>query len=173
MLGIKGYYPKIYTKPINLLKEQKPEFEELLGKTINDILIVWDQTNKEWFCDYPVIFSFDHCKLELCAHKFDEYLISYNQIRVSNDIYWQESDLLLKWEKNKLEITQSAIGQVITKIEIIYRYEAVNSDYVYLYGLGFTLNDGYIAICNGMDENAILRTRQEDSHFKHIVIASI
>ncbi len=61
MLGIKGNNPKIYTKPMNLLKEQKPNFDKLVGKTINEILIVWDQTNKEWFCDYPVIFSFDHC----------------------------------------------------------------------------------------------------------------
>ncbi len=54
-----------------------------------------------------------------------EYLLSDNQIRVSNDMDWHESDLLLKWEKSKLKDTQSAIGQMIIKIEIIYIYEKI------------------------------------------------
>lgn len=170
MFGIKNYSPEIYTSPSNIVKDHRNNLEGLIGKNIKEIWVAWEQTSNEWFKDCPVIICFEDCQVELCAYKSNEYAVSFNQIRVSQGLDWYGTDLKLSWEKNKVEELNFAIGKRVNGIEIIERCEENEANYFYLDGIGFQLNDGYFAICNGLDENLIVKKREEGPNYKQTII---
>ena len=168
MLGIKDYNPKIYTNPSSILKDHKVQLERLKGKHIKEIWVAWEQASNEWFRDCPVIIRFEECQIELCAFKWNEYLITFDKISVLQDIEWYGTDLPIKWKKNKIDELNFVINKRINDIEIIERCEGESNDFCYLDGIGFHLNDGYFAVCNGLDENLIITDRKEGPNYKRI-----
>lgn len=170
MLGIKDYYPKIYTDPSGILNDHKVQLESLKGKHIQEIWIAWEQASDEWFRDCPVIIRFEECQIELCAFKSDEYFITFDKISVFQNIEWYGTDLSIKWEKNKINELNFAINKCINDIEIIERCEGKSTEFCYLDGIGFQLNDGYFAVCNGLDENVIIIERLEEPNYKRVNI---
>jgi len=169
MFGIKNYNPKMYSNPAKIMEDHRTKLEALIGKNVKEILVVWEQDEDHWFNDCPVIICFEDCQLELCAYKMDEYAVTFDKILVSQDLSWYGTDLKLNWEKNKLEELNFAIGKRVIGIEIIERCETNATEY-YLAGIGLHLNDGYFAICNGLDENLIIKKREEGPNFKHTTI---
>ncbi|MDV6377055.1 hypothetical protein ORD22_02095 [Sporosarcina sp. GW1-11] len=165
MLGIKHYNPKIYTNPSDILKDHKVQLERLKGKHIKEIWVAWEQDSDEWFRDCPVIIRFEECQIELCAFKWDEYFITFDKISVLQDIEWYGTDLRIQWEMNKIDRLNFAINKCINDIEIIERCDENSTDFCYLEGIGFQLNDGYFAVSNGLDENLIITDRQEDPNY--------
>jgi hypothetical protein len=170
MFGIKNYNPKMYTNPSNIIEDHRTALEGLIGKNVQEIWVAWEQDKDEWFNDCPVIIRFENCQLELCAYKTDEYAVSFDKILVSQDLCWYGTDLKLNWEKNKLEDLNFAIAKPVNGIEIIERCETNATDYCYLAGIGFHLNYGYFAICNGLDENLIIKKREEGPNYKYTII---
>lgn len=170
MLGIKDYNPKIYTNPSDILKDHKVQLERLKGKHIQEIWVAWEQGSDEWFRDCPVIIRFEECQIELCAFKWDEYFITFDKISVLQNIDWYGTDLQIKWEKNKISELNFAINKRINDIEIIERCEGKSTEFCFLDGIGFQLNDGYFAVCNGLDENLIITDRKEGRDYKRIKI---
>ncbi|WP_046173552.1 hypothetical protein [Domibacillus indicus] len=169
MLGIKNYNPKMYTNPSTIIGDHRTKLEALIGRNVKEIWTVWAQDEHEWFNDCPVVICFEDRQLELCAYKTNEYAITFDEILVSQGLSWYGSDLKLNWEKNKLEELNFAIGKKVMGIEMIEMRETNSSDY-YLTGIGLHLNDGYFAICNGLDENVIIKKREEGPNFKHTII---
>ncbi|ASS94118.1 hypothetical protein [Peribacillus simplex] len=170
MFGLKNYNPKMYTNPSNIIKDHRNALEELIGKNIEEIWVAWEQDEDEWFNDCPVVIRFENCQLELCANKADEYAVTFNKILFTQDLCWYGTDLRLKWEKNKLQDLNSATGKRVVGIEIFERCETNATDYFYLYGIGLYLNDGYLAICNGFDENSLIIKREEGPIYRHTLI---
>src|SRR5689334_22831579 len=103
MLGIKNYNPKFYTKLSQIIYDHKTRLQGLKGKQIKEIWVAWEQNEDEWFNDLPVIIRFEDCQLELCAYKTDEYAVTFDQIDLSDEIDYYGTDLVLRWEKNKLK----------------------------------------------------------------------
>lgn len=169
MLGIKNYNPKMYTNPSAIIEDHGTKLEALIGKYIQEIWVVWEQAENEWFNDCPVIIGFEDCQLELCAYKTDEFAVTFNQILVSENPSWYESDLKLQWEKNKLAEWDFIAGKKVMEIEIIERSETNDAGF-YLAGIGFHLSDGYFAVCNGLDENVMIKKREEGPNFKYTMI---
>lgn len=169
MLGIKHYNPKMYTNPSNIIEDHGMKLEALIGKNVQEVWVVWKQTEHEWFNDCPVIIGFEDGQLELCAYKTDEFAVTFDQILVSQGLSWYGSDLKLHWEKNKLEEWNFIVGKKVMGIEIIERSETNTANY-YVAGIGFHLNEGYFAICNGLDENIMIKTREEGPNFKYTMI---
>ena len=170
MLGIKDYSPKAYTNSSDILNDHKVQLEKLKGKHIQEIWVAWEQDSDEWFRDCPVIIILEDCQIELCAFKWDEYFITFDKISVLQEIEWYGTEFPIKWEKNKISELNFAINKRINHIEIIERCEGERTDFCYLDGIGFQLNDGYFAICNGLDENLIITDRKEGLNHKRIDI---
>lgn len=160
MIGIKNYNPKYYTKPFQIINDHKTRLQGLNGKQIKEIWVAWEQNEDEWFNDLPVIIRFEDCQLELCANKFDEYAVTFDQIDISEEIDYYGADFVIRWEKNKLKELNEYINKQIVKIEII---EWVGL----LTGMGFYFEKGYFAVCNGMDENEICFNRNKESEYKY------
>jgi len=159
MLGIKSYNPKLYTEQSQILKDQKIRLQELKGKKIKDIWFAWEKNSDEWFNDLPVIIRFEDCQLELCAYKSGEYAITFNQIDLTEEIDYYGTDFLLSWEQNKLMQLAESINKRIDKVEMIECFEQLN-------GVGLHLGEGYLAVCNGLDENVIYNNRVEGAQYK-------
>lgn len=169
MLGIKNYNPIMYTNVSNLIENYRIQLEGLIGKTIQKIWVAWEQDQDEWFNDCPVIICFDECQLELCAYKMDEFAVTFDKILVSQKLCWYGTDLKLNWEENKMEDLHDVRGKKVMEIEMIERRET-NATEFYLAGMGFHLNNGYFAICNGLDENVIIKHREESPNYKYTTI---
>lgn len=159
----------MYTNVSNLLEDHRTQLEGLIGKTIQKIWVAWEQNQDEWFNDCPVIICFDECQLELCAYKMDEFAVTFDKILVPQKLCWYGSDLKLNWEENKMEDLHDVRGKQVIGIEMIERRETEAADF-YLAGMGFHLNDGYFAICNGLDENMIIKHREESPSYKYTTI---
>lgn len=159
MLGIKSYNPKIYTEQSQILKDQKIRLQGLKGKKIKDIWVAWEKNSDEWFNDLPVIIRFEDCQLELCAYKSGEYAITFNQIDLTEENDYYGTDFLLSWEQNKLMQLAESINKRIDKVEMIECFEQLN-------GVGLHLGEGYLAVCNGLDENVIYNNRVEGAQYK-------
>ncbi|MDN4608651.1 hypothetical protein [Sporosarcina highlanderae] len=139
MLGIKDYNPKIYTNPSGILKDHKVQLERLKGKQIQEIWVAWEQASDEWFRDCPVIICFEECQIELCAFKWDEYFVTFDEISVLQDIEWYGTGLPIKWEKNKINGLNFAINKRINGIEIIERCEGKSTEFCFLDGIIISL----------------------------------
>ncbi|WOD65822.1 hypothetical protein NQZ71_21765 (plasmid) [Niallia taxi] len=159
MLGIKSYNPKLYTELSQIIKDQKIRLHGLKGKMIKDILVAWEEYSDEWFNDLPVIIRFEDCQLELCAYKSGEYAITFDQIDLAEEIDYYGTDFLLRWEQNKLMQLAEFINKRIDKVEIIECFEQLT-------GVGLHLEEGYLAVCNGLDENVIYINRVEGAQYK-------
>ncbi|MED4040614.1 hypothetical protein [Niallia taxi] len=159
MLGIKSYNPKLYTEQSQILKDQKIRLQGLKGKKIKDIWFAWEKNSDEWFNDLPVIIRFEDCQLELCAYKSGEYAITFNQVDLTEEIDYYGTDFLLSWEQNKLMQLAESINKRIDKVEMIEYFEQLN-------GVGLHLGEGYLAVCNGLDENVIYNNRVEGAQYK-------
>ncbi|MDL4839473.1 hypothetical protein [Aquibacillus rhizosphaerae] len=170
MLGIKNFNPKIYTNSSDIIEDHRTKFEYLIGKNVQEIWVAWGHDENTWFNDCPVIIRFEDCQLELCAYKTDEYAVTFNEILISQELNWYGTDLKLSWKKNMLEDLHFAIGKRVNRIEIIERYDTKATDYCYLVGIGLHLNDGYFSICNGLDENVIIKKRKEGPNYKYTII---
>ncbi|RVT59826.1 hypothetical protein [Niallia taxi] len=159
MLGIKSYNPKLYTELSQIIKDQKIRLQGLKGKKIKDIWVAWEKNSDEWFNDLPVIIRFEDCQLELCAYKSGEYAITFNQIDLTEEIDYYGTDFLLSWEQNKLMQLAESINKRIDKVEMIEYLEQLN-------GVSLHLGEGYLAVCNGLDENVIYNNRVEGAQYK-------
>ncbi|MFC5466063.1 hypothetical protein [Lederbergia graminis] len=168
MFGINNYKPKIYSNASNIIEDYGTRFEALIGKNVEEIWVAWDQDEDKWFNDGSVIIRFEDCQIELCAFKWDEYAVSFDEITVPGELCWYGTDLDLKWEKNRLEDLHFAIDKRVTGIEIIEKREINTKDS--LVGIGFHLNNGYFSICNGLDQNMINKKREEGQAYKYINI---
>ncbi|MEH7074268.1 hypothetical protein [Neobacillus drentensis] len=160
MFGIKNYHPEFYSDLSHLIDEHKTRLQGLKGKIIEEVWVAWEQNQDEWFNDLPVILRFDDCQLELCAFKTDQYAITFDQIDLSEVIDYYGTDFLLSWEKNKLKELNQCIKKRIVKVELI---EWIGQ----LMGMGFQLEEGYFSVCNGLDENEIGITRNEERQYKY------
>jgi hypothetical protein len=163
ILGIKNYNPKFYNDLSQLINNHKPRLQGLKGKQIKEIWVAWEQTEDAWFKDLPVIIRFEGCQLEICAYKTDEYAVSFDQIDVSEAIDYCGTDFVLRWEKNHLKDLNNFINKRILKVEII---EWMGK----LTGMGFHLEDGYFAVCNGLDENEVCFNRNEEPQYKYTYV---
>jgi hypothetical protein len=163
MLGIKNYIPKFYTELSQIINEHKTRLQGLKGKRIEEIWVAWEQDENEWFKDLPVIMRFEDCQIELCAYKTDEYAVTFDQINLSDEIDYYGTDLVLSWEKNKLKELNNCINKQIVKVEIIEWKSQLT-------GMGFHLEEGYFAVCNGFDENEICTNRNEEPQYKYTYV---
>ncbi|UYZ21172.1 hypothetical protein [Mesobacillus jeotgali] len=163
MLGIKDYNPKFYTELSQILNDHKTRLQGLKGKRIEEIWVAWEQEEDEWFKDLPVVIKFEDCQIELCAYKTDNYAITFDQINLSDEIDYYGTDLVLRWEKNKLKDLNNFINERIVKVEII---EWISQ----LTGMGFHLEEGYFAVRNGFDENEICTDRNEEPQYKYTYV---
>ncbi|OCA85075.1 hypothetical protein A8F95_10315 [Bacillus wudalianchiensis] len=167
MLGVKDYCPKLYTNTSAILEEHKPSFKKLKGQRIIEIWTAWDQFDNEWFNNCPVVVCFKDCQIELCAYKTDEYIVTFDQVNVGDEIDWYGTELRIKWEKNKLASFKEAVNKKVKEIEII---EWIEGEGTFLFGIGFQLEGSYFAVCNGLDENIILTEVKEGTNIKKIII---
>ncbi|OZI12183.1 hypothetical protein CEW92_06780 [Bacillaceae bacterium SAS-127] len=163
MFGIKGYQPKFYENSSKVLCDLKQDLQELKGQKIKEIWVVWDQFYDEWFADCPVIIRFEESQIELSAYQTGKFAITFHQIDTRQQPNWYGTEFKLMWAKNKLDDLEFAIGQQVKEIEIIEEYSL-------LFGIGFQLEDGYFAVCNGLDENCIVKEKQERSHLRKIIV---
>ncbi|MEH7482629.1 hypothetical protein V7157_16540 [Neobacillus drentensis] len=159
-LGIKNYNPKFYTELSQIINDHKTRLQGLKGKQIEEIWVAWEQNEDDWFNDLPVIIRFEDCQLELCAYKTDEYAVTFDQIDLSEEIDYYGSDFVLRWGKNKLKELNKYMYKRIVKVEIIEWIAQLT-------GIGFHLEEGYFAVCNGLDENEICINRNEEPQYKY------
>ena len=163
MLGIKNYNPKFYTELSQIINDYKTRLQGLKGKQIEEIWVAWEQNDDKWFNDLPVIIRFEDCQLEICAYKTDEYAVTFDQIDLSDEIDYYGTDLVLRWEKNKLKEPNKCINKRIVNVEIIEWMAKLT-------GMGFHLEEGYFAVCNGLDENEISINRNEEPQYKYTYV---
>ncbi|WP_368503899.1 hypothetical protein AB3N04_17520 [Alkalihalophilus sp. As8PL] len=172
---LKVYKPQFFRDPIHLLAEHKDRLIAQKGKQIRNIWVAWDYKKDEWYKELPVVVEVDNCRIELCANRIGEYSISFDEINIASGL--EDYHKKLKWEKNKLGCLHKVLNQRIRSIELIestvhvsYLKEdqlsgKVTIDYV-IDGIGFNLDDGYLAICNGLDENLIMTKNTHDKTIK-------
>lgn len=168
MLGIDNYTPIFYTDSAQLVANEKEKLTSLIGQRIKEIWVAWEQEEDYWFNNLPVLFKLENCQLELCAYKSEEYAITFNQINVNNSVDFFGA---VKWEKDKLTQLKLTpyMNQKINSIEImepiVEPISAVECEYdtFGVGGIGFSLEKGFLAVCNGFDENRFIYEREQSS----------
>lgn len=118
MLGIKKYNPKFHTKLSQIINDHKTRLQGLKGKQ-EEIWGAREQVEDELFNDLPVRIKFKDCQIDLCAYKTDEYAVTFDQINLSDEIDYYGTDLVLRWEKNKLKEHNNCINKRIVKVELL------------------------------------------------------
>ncbi|MCM2979995.1 hypothetical protein M3599_03525 [Niallia circulans] len=161
IFGIKNYNPKLYEESFGIIAEYKCKLESLKGQTIEELWVSWDSINDEWFNDLPVILKFKTCQLELCAYKTNQYAVTFDHIDLLQEINYFGRKLV--WKKNKLVELNKFLKKEINTVEIIQWMEQ-------LIGVGFETNEGFFAICNGLDENKIVTRKHIDQDYNYINI---
>lgn len=170
MFGIESYTPCFYENAKDIMTEHAKQLNNIVGKRIIDVWIVWDAKNDEWFKDCPVVLDIEGIQLELCTTELDKLSITYNTIDMSAAINWYGTDaFILEWRKNALKDFTLARSKMISSIDVIeYLYETdtlfsrenpkatgeKKSSWI-LNGIGFTLEDSYFSVYNGLDQNEI------------------
>ncbi|WP_078379864.1 hypothetical protein [Sutcliffiella halmapala] len=165
MLGIDNYTPIFYTDSAQLVANEKEKLTSLIGQRIKEIWVAWEQEENYWFNSLPVIFILENCQLELCAYQSEVYAITFNQINVDDSVDFFGA---VKWEKDKLKQLNltSYINQEVISIEImepiVEPISGVKCEYdtFGVGGIGFSLEKGYLAVCNGFDENRFIYERK-------------
>lgn len=177
MLGMPKYNPTFFKSTQELINNCSKDLTTLIGKIIAEVWIVWDENNNEWFNDCPVVLNIEGQQIELCAFKFDEFAVTFNEIDLSNKLDWYGvKDFDLEWRKACLQQFKGILNKKITDIGIIernHRYKVIHdetnpknegnfiSDWE-LNGIGFYIESEYIAVENGLDENIITTDINKD-----------
>ncbi|MCM3488956.1 hypothetical protein M3689_06490 [Alkalihalophilus marmarensis] len=157
------YSPRFISNPVDLVAEHKEKLVALTGKTIKSIWIAWDHQSNRWLREMPVVIEAGNEQIELCANRIGEYSITFNTINLE----FAPSSMQISWEENKLNEIHRVLNQEIRSTEMIESTVHISClkedqlsgkvavDYV-IDGIGFNLERGYLAVCNGLDENIIL-----------------
>ncbi len=171
-LGIKGYNPPIYSEKDSLLKTNRVQLLELIGRKLTASFAVWHITNNEWFTECPVILIFDGIQLEICFQKMNDCAVSWNTIDTTQIIDWygMNNEFPLEWRKNSLNEINRLRGMSIKEVNILeYQMETVvienridpsqegrqfKSDWM-LNGLEFMSGIHRFVLFNALDTNGI------------------
>lgn len=134
----------------------------LVGRTLEEVWVVWDVTADEWFCDAPVLLVVGGCQIEVSVHQIDELCVSFDAIDRSAPFGWlddPEFHFDLDWRCNPAIVPESVIGRRVVGFGAAeYAFEL--ADFVgtrpwVLVSFEVELEGGaHLAIENGLDENA-------------------
>lgn len=186
MLGVTNYQPNFLTKAKEIMSKVGINLEDLIGKKILEVWIVWDETNDEWFEDCPVILNIEGTHLEICNWKIDELSLTFDTIDLSEQLNWYDMDhYILKWHDATKSNLMSIKNQRINNIELIeysYVIENINpkkdnpeqikkeDQYWFINGIGLILESGYLSIENGLDKNVIRTSPDIKEYLRRINI---
>jgi hypothetical protein len=178
MFGIPNFTPSFHTDAVSLLSEIREGFSKLAGIEIDEILMVWDRNEDDWFYDCPVILKARGIQFEFLANKLDEFSLTIDRINLNEQLDWYgSSDLRLEWRKHPL--TDKLGGRKIKEVGII-EY-AFTTRVVAGHNMGSTdtnllLAGAYIAfesteiqIFNGLDDTRVGMMEPQSSVQKTMV----
>ena len=166
--GIHDYRPQ-WSKQAGELREHLRAIRaDFTGRPIHAVWTLWDVENDEWFNDAPVIVDVGGSRLEICATKLDEMSVSVNTIDIAKPVFWcsdeDDGEPAMRWTDRIHSCLTGVASQRIESFCIMeYRIDSGLQDMLGLNwvvaGIGLELEDGYFEVSNGLDCNAMTRSR--------------
>lgn len=165
-LGIPGYRPGRYRAANQLVSSLGDELRGFVGETLENIWLMWEANEDEWFADGPVILGIGGRQIEVCAFRNDTLLVSLDAIDRSEPLDWcgarESGDALfdLQWMKNpSCGQLPNILGRRVRRIGIgEYAWELsepLGLPQWLLVSVAFELEGAYFAIDNALDENGL------------------
>jgi hypothetical protein len=172
MLGINGYSPMVFEDIDAFRATHGGDLKSLVGQQIQTTWAMWSRVDDEWFSDGPVILMVNNRQLELAAFQFG-FAITTDAIDRSKPIRWylgeEEADdgLGLYWRENAPHLLELSAGKTITAIELFEsRVTVGDAGWWNFDGVGFRLEQGYLAVYNNLDELGLADKPQEDQNIR-------
>ncbi len=177
--GIHDYRPRWLTQAGELrdrLRAIRPDF---VGRPIRAVWTLWDDADDEWFDDAPVIVDVGGHRLEICATKLDQMSVSVNTIDLSQPVFWcgdeDDGEPAMHWTDRIHSCLAGVPSQRIEAFCIMeYRIASGLQDMVGLgwvvAGVGLELEDGYFEVGNGLDCNAMVRSRSSGEDYRYLEV---
>ena len=176
--GIPGFQPRWLTKVEDLRDALRAIQADFVGRPIRAVWTLWDD---EWWNDAPVIIDAGSSRLEVCAHKLDEMSVSVNTIDISKPVFWcgeeEGGDPALRWTDRIHSCLAGIASQRIEGFCIMeYRLfpdlqQMLNLNWV-VAGIGLEFENDYFEVSNGLDCNALSRSRTFGEDNRYIEIGS-
>ena len=155
--GIAGYEPDWQTGLPTIRALYESRLVGLVGKTLAQTFLLWDENDDSWFVDAPVVLDFRGDRLELNHWKFDELSITWNSIQLDEPVNWpgdREMGLFkLAWRADPFEQLAYLAGQQLQAVQLL---EYVGQDAAHgMVAVNFVLDNGQMTVVNGLDENSL------------------
>jgi hypothetical protein len=164
MLGIEKYELNYLNSVDEVKKLHKKAFNELIGKSIDSYFVQWNQNEKDWNEDGPIILLIDKKQYEFTAYQL-EYSLTIDKIDQTDKLDWYGTgdEMPLEWTKNPFENINSILNKPITKIFGL-EYGQESSFHIVGFEFEFEGVSDRLHISNGLDCNTmkLYRTVPDD-----------
>lgn len=177
-----NYLPYYLNSVQAVLETHSSALSSLLGKSLTDSWVVWEQNEDEWFNDAPVVLNFEGVHLELNFFKLDELSITFDTLDLHQKPDWYGlTNFDLIWRKDVLKELVDVKGfylERMTVTEYLFETEVMeNRTYPELVGqknaawllsgLSFWFGDSkFVTVHNGLDENAVSAEQPKGYNFR-------
>ncbi|GIF67446.1 hypothetical protein Ais01nite_54810 [Asanoa ishikariensis] len=152
--GIRDYQPHWLNGRDNVIAAHGRRLAGLAGRTLQQVWLVWDLDDDEWFADAPVLFDFGEEQVEIDHQKFDDLSITWNTVDPARPI--EDSYFHLAWRAEPLADLQHLPGHSLRSIEILEWIGDGQRDMAEgSLAIGFDFAPAWVTIFNALDENGL------------------
>ena len=151
--GIQDYQPHWLNGRDSIIAAHGRRLAGLAGLTLQQVWLVWDLDDDEWFSDAPVLLDFGADQVEIDHQKFNDLSITWHTIDPSRAI--EDSCFRLAWRAQPLPDLIDLPGRRLRDVELLEWIGEDNDMAGGSLAVGFNLAPAWLTIFNAMDENGL------------------
>ncbi|GAB0105901.1 hypothetical protein JMUB6875_48830 [Nocardia sp. JMUB6875] len=173
--GIHGYQPRWLTGRAAIESAHGPRLSRLVGRSLSNSWLVWNQADDEWFADCPVVLDFDGERVEITHQKFDELSITWNSIDPHSQRSWSDPvdddpeihAFHLSWRSDAIAALTALEGQPLLAVDLLERTSQRADFAAGMTAVSFAFADSRVTISNGLDENSLEFGAPQAGYIQH------
>lgn len=137
-----------------------PTLRALVGESIQDTWVAWDEGENHWFTEEPVILRIGGRNLEIICSKFDQLSLTCDTVDLDTPPCWRTDwgggGFRLRWRHNALPELARVVGQKVREIRLLECLLEMGAYSAWvLNGFEFRTDAGCVSIYNALDENGV------------------
>jgi len=121
---IANYEPVLFATRREFLAVYHEALLNLIGKTLDGYLLLYDERDNEWNKDAPAILLIDGKRYEFTAFQMDYFNLTIDAVDLKAEIDWyaEEERQYIAWRKNVIKWVNTIIGRRILGINLFNHY---------------------------------------------------
>lgn len=118
---ISNYEPVMFESRREFLAVYHDALLNLIGKTLDGYLLLYDERDNEWNKDAPAILIIDGKHYEFTAFQMDYFNLTIDKVDMKTEIDWytEEERRYITWRKNAIKWVNKVLGRRILGVNLL------------------------------------------------------